>query len=145
LNRNSGINGKLLKRVRFSNQVAYPDVPKALLSRNSTMIVAMILAGTVQMTCNYVIDVVTMRNSGVTTIFGMLVLRIVSRTFVIWCAVCGIRITHFKSMFVYMLAMLMMQMIIMRIIDMIAMLNRRMTARCAMLVIVPTMRFAIHF
>lgn len=82
------------------------------------MVIAVTIVMMVQVTFYEITGVITMRDSLMTTIFTMHVTGLVSFTGMLAA----------KSMFIYMVAMLVMQMSVMQIVRVVAVLDRSVTA-----------------
>lgn len=100
------------------------------------MIVAVSATSMMQMAVYKVIHMVAMRNRCVTAIGCMLVLLLVVRTFMTGRAFCLIGRAHADLMFVYMVAVLMMQMVIVQIAFVIVVTYGGVPATGAVLMVV---------
>jgi hypothetical protein len=100
------------------------------------VVVTMISMGMVQVPVDKIVDMVAMWHRLVTAPRAMNVARRMSATVVAWRALVGVVRADFELVLVYVIAMRMVQVPIVKIIDMIAMLDSGVAAVCAMLMIV---------
>jgi hypothetical protein len=100
------------------------------------VVVATISVGMVQVTVDQIVDVVAMWHSLVTAPGAMNVVGRMRTAVVAWRALVGIVRADFELVLVYVIAMRMVQVAIVKIIDVIAMLDSGVAAVCAMLMIV---------
>ncbi|MGF6551781.1 hypothetical protein [Paraburkholderia youngii] len=106
------------------------------------MIVAVIAVRVMKVAIDKVIDVVTVRHRFVTAARPVHVARFVATAVVVRRATIRIFRADFDLVFVYMITMRVVQMAIMKVVDVVAMLNCGVSAARAMLmVMVSVMRF----
>ncbi len=101
-----------------------------------TVVIAVIAMWMVQMAVDEVVDMIAVRHRFVAAARSMDVTRFMSRASVVGRAAVRIRLADLNDMFVYMVAVGMMQVAVMQIVDMIAMADRRMATTGAVLMVV---------
>lgn len=90
----------------------------------------------VQMTIHQIVDVVAVGNGFVTAARSMNVTRVVGRAFMTVCAIGCVIGVYIQGMFVYVIAVDMMQVTVMQKIDVVAVLDGGVTTAGAVLMVV---------
>ena len=120
-------------------------VPLLALGLNElSVIVAMLAMGVMEMPIDQVIDVIPVGHGLVATIGAMDVGSIMATAGMIGCALLRVGLVDFKSMLVHVVTMRMMQMPVMKVVNVAIVPNGHMTAVGAMLVVMVLVLFAAH-
>jgi hypothetical protein len=98
-----------------------------------------------QVTVDEVADVIPMRDRLVSAAGTMHMAGFVSRAFVRRCAPDRVHIAYFDDMFVHVSIVHVVQVAVMKVIDMVAMTNRRVAAAGSMVVVVIVMLWVCAF
>lgn len=108
------------------------------------MVVAMSTARAVQVAIDEIVNMIAMRNSGVSAVGTVFVSTVVSIALMLWCACNRVGCTLRQFALVYVVAVHMMEVAIVNIVNVIFVFDGYMAAITAVLVVVAIVCFARH-